>query len=255
MDVHMVRQAENLVPIAKQPTMDFSAFGFDARTLDRTDPLWTSLKGELPKTAQPLLRADTQWLDNFKAKGAWDNSTSNTRNWMNAGQDWGMAQPKTDWFAADAPKTRAGGFPVMVMGLDKERIAVLRGQPDHQVPVNEKSVIRMASDAFAHVSADAEIRLTLTRANGQALPDWLSFDGKTGELTLEPPADAPQELELMLTAKDQDGENTTTVFRIQVIQADPAPQGRMSFSDKLRNASGVTLTSSAPLIGSVLGHA
>jgi hypothetical protein len=144
---------------------------------------------------------------------------------------------------------------VMVMGLDKERIAVLRGQPDHQVPVNEKSVIRMASDAFAHVSADAEIRLTLTRANGQALPEWLSFDGKTGELTLEPPADAPQQLELMLTAKDQDGENATTVFRIQVIQADPAPQGRMSFSDKLRNASGVTLTSSAPLIGSVLGHA
>jgi hypothetical protein len=255
MNVHTVRQAETLVPIAKQPTMDFSAFGFDARSLDHTDPLWTSLKGELPKTAQPVLRADTQWLDNFKAKGAWDNSASNTRNWMNVGQDRDLAQPKVDWFAADAPKTRAGGFPVMVMGLDRERIAVFRGQPDHQVPVNEKSVIRMASDAFAHVSADAEIRLTLTRADGQALPKWLSFDGETGELFLDPPADAPQELELRLTAIDQDGENATTVFRIQVIQADPAPQGRMSFSDKLRNASGVTLTSSAHLIGSVLGHA
>jgi hypothetical protein len=255
MNVHMVRPAETFAPIAKQPTMDFSAFGFDARSLDQPDPLWTSLKGELPKTAQPVLRADTQWLDNLKAKGAWDNSASNTRNWMNAGQDRDLVQPKVDWFAADAPKTRAGGFPVMVMGLDNERIAVLRGQPDHQVPANEKSLIRIATDVFAHTSADAEIRLTLTRANGQALPKWLSFDGETGELFLDPPADAPQELELMLTAIDQDGENATTVFRIQVIQADPAPQGRMSFSDKLRNASGVTLTSSAPLIGSLLGHA
>jgi hypothetical protein len=143
----------------------------------------------------------------------------------------------------------------MVMGLDRERIAVFRGQPDHQVPDNEKSLIRIAADVFAHTSADAEIRLTLTRADGQALPKWLRFDGETGELFLDPPADAPQELELMLTAIDQDGENATTVFRIQVIQADPAPQGRMSFSDKLRNASGVTLTSSAHLIGSVLGHA
>jgi hypothetical protein len=234
--------------------MDFSAFGFDARSLDHADPLWTSLKGELPKTASPLLRADAQWLDNLKAKGAWDSSASNTRNWMQAGQDRELAQPKVDWFAADAPQTRSGGFPVMVMGLDRERIAVLRGQPDHQVLANEKSWLRMATDAFAHTSADAEIRLTLTRADGQALPQWLSFDGETGELVVEPPADAPQELALMLTAIDQDGENTSTVFRIKLIHPDPAPQGRMSFSEKLRNASGVTLTASAPLIGSVLGH-
>lgn len=255
MNVHMVRQAENLVPIAKQPTMDFSAFGFDARSLDHTDPLWTSFKGELPKTGQHLLRADTQWFDSLKAKATWDNSASNTRHWMNAGQDWGMAQPQVNWFAADAPKTSADGFQVMVMGLNKERITVLRGQPDHQIPSNERSVIRIASDVFAHVSADAKIRLTLTRANGQVMPDWLSFDGKTGELVLQPPPDALQELKLMLTAIDQDGENTTTVFRINVIQADPAPQGRMSFSEKLRNANGVTLKSSSALIGSMLGHA
>jgi hypothetical protein len=141
------------------------------------------------------------------------------------------------------------------MVLDFERIAVLRGQPDQQVPVNEKSVIRIASDAFAHASADAEILLTLTRTDGQAMPNWLSFDGETGELVLEPPADAPQELALMLTAIDQDGENTSTVFRIKLIPAEPAPQGRMSFSEKLRHANGVTLTSSTPLNGSMLGHA
>jgi hypothetical protein len=173
---------------------------------------------------------------------------------MNAGQDWGTGPSKADWFAKDTSQTRPAGFPAKVMVLDFERIAVLRGQPDQQVPVNEKSVIRIASDAFAHASADAEILLTLTRTDGQAMPNWLSFDGETGELVLEPPADAPQELALMLTAIDQDGENTSTVFRIKLIPAEPAPQGRMSFSDKLRNASGVTLTSSAPLIGSVLGH-
>jgi hypothetical protein len=235
--------------------MDFSAFGFDARRLDHTDPLWTSLKGELPQPEPSLLRPNTQWLDNQNGKRAWDTGTSNTRNWMNAGQDLGTLQPQANWITADAPKTGSGGFQVVVMSLNSDRIAVLRGQPDQQVPANEKSVIRIASDVFAHASADAEIRLTLTRADGQAMPNWLSFDGQTGELVLEPPADAPQKLELMLTAKDQDGENTTTGFSIQVIQADPAPQGRMSFSDKLRNASGVTLTSSAPLIGSVLGHA
>jgi hypothetical protein len=235
--------------------MDFSAFGFDARSLDQTDALWTSLKGELPKTAPSLLMPNTQWLDNLNGKRAWDTGASSTRNWMNAGQDWGILQPQADWFTADAPKTGSGGFQVVVMSLNSDRIAVLRGQPDQQVPANEKSVIRIAFDVFAHASADAEIRLTLTRADGQAMPNWLSFDGQTGELVLEPPADAPQELELMLTAKDQDGENTTTGFRIKVIQADPAPQGRMSFSEKLRHANGVTLTSSTPLNGSMLGHA
>jgi hypothetical protein len=130
----------------------------------------------------------------------------------------------------------------------------LSGQPDQQVLVNARSLIRIASDAFAHASADAEILLTLQSSDGQPLPNWLSFDGETGELVVEPPADAPQELALMLTATDQDGENTSTVFRIKLIHPDPAPQGRMSFSEKLRNASGVTLTASAPLIGSVLGH-
>ncbi len=234
--------------------IDFSAFGFDARSLDQPDPLWTSLKGELPKPVPSRLSPSTEWLHNQSGKRAWDSGASSTQNWMNAGQDWGQAPQSTEWYSADAPVTRADGFQVVVTRVGDGRIAVLRGQADQQVPAGETSVILIAPDAFAHVSADAEVRLALTLDDGKALPAWVRFNGKTGQLLVQAPADAPEQLVLRLTAMDQDGEAVSTVFRLNISKNQTPPSGRMSFSEKLRSSTSVTLAAPLQQLGAILRH-
>lgn len=234
--------------------IDFSAFGFDARSLDRPDPLWTSLKGELPKPAPSLLSPSTAWLDNQSGKRAWDDGASSTQNWMHAGQDWGQVPQSTEWFTADAPVTRANGFQVVVTRVGNGRIAVLRGQADQLVPAGETSVIVIAPDAFAHVSADAEVQLALSLDDGQALPAWVRFNGKTGQLLVQAPVDAPEQLVLRLTAMDQDGETVTTVFHLNISKNPTPPNGRMSFSDKLRSSASVTLAAPLQQWKTILRH-
>jgi len=239
---------------SEQSQADFSPYGFDPRSLDRPDPMWTSFKGELPKPAPSLLRPDTQWLDRLSGHSTWDRAASTTNDWMNAGQDWQIQQPMSPGFSDDSSMTRADGFPVVVNALSLSRLAVLRGQPDQSVTAGQTSLIQIGPDAFAHVSAEAQVKLTLTLSHGQALPTWARFNGQTGQLLVTPPEGAPQQLVLRLTAQDQDGENVSTNFVLTVQNKDPAPTGRMSFSDKLRHANSVTRAAPVPLIGNILRH-
>jgi hypothetical protein len=234
--------------------IDFSAFGFDARSLDRPDPLWTSFKGELPKLVPSLLSPSTDWLNKQSGKRSWNDGPSTTQNWMNAGEDWGPTPQSTEWLAADGPKTRGDGFQVVVTTLGDGRLAVLRGQADQLVPAGEASLILIAPDAFGHVSADAEVRLALTLDDGKALPAWARFNGKTGQLLVQPPADAPEQLLLRLTAVDQDGETVSTVFRLDIGKNQTPSNGRMSFSEKLRASTSVTLAAPLQQLGAILRH-
>jgi hypothetical protein len=234
--------------------IDFSAFGFDARSLDRPDPLWTSLKGELPKPVPSLLSPSTDWLNKQSGKRSWNDGPSTTQNWMNAGEDWGPTPKSTEWFAADGPMTRGDGFQVVVTRVGDGRLAVLRGQADQLVPAGETSLILIAPDAFGHLSADAEVRLSLTLDDGKALPAWARFNGKTGQLLVQPPADAPEQLLLRLTAVDQDGETVSTVFRLDIGKNQTPSNGRMSFSEKLRASTSVTLAAPLQQLGAILRH-
>jgi hypothetical protein len=173
---------------------------------------------------------------------------------MNAGQDWGQAPQSTDWLAADGRMTREDGFQVVVTRVGDARLAVLRGQADQLVPAGETSLILIASDAFGHVSADAEVRLALTLEDGKALPAWARFNGKTGQLLVQPPTDAPEQLVLRLTAMDQDGETVSTVFRLDIVKNQTPTNGRMSFSEKLRASTSVTRTAPLQQLGAILRH-
>jgi hypothetical protein len=225
--------------------IDFSAFGFDARSLDHPDPLWTSFKGELPKPVPSLLRPSTEWLNNQSGKRSWNDGPSTTQNWMNAGQDWGQAQQSSEWYTTDGPMTRSNGFPVVVTRLAEGRIGVLRGQADQIVPPGETTLVLIAPDAFGHVSEEAQVELSLSLAR---------FNGRTGQLLVQPPEGAQQALELQLTAMDQDGEKATTTFRLTIQPTLSTPEGRMSFSDKLRQSAGVTLSAALFNMGGPLRH-
>jgi siroheme synthase len=233
----------------------FSAFGLDATSLNHTDPRWTSLKGELPQPVPSVLRPDTQWQHKLNGLREWAPQASTTRDWMEAGQDdWGTAQPKTDGGASEGPTTSADGFQVLVNPLNPARLVVLRGQPDQTIVAGQKSLILIAPDVFAHAHAEAQVNLTLTLANGQAAPTWVSMNSQTGQMRVDPSRDAPDQLVLRLTAQDQDGANASTEFALNIQKNKPAPTGRMSFSDKLRQASSVTHATTSPHLGPILRH-
>lgn len=239
---------------AHSEQIDFSAFGFDARSLDTPPAGWTSLKGELPKPAASLLSPNSGWMKRVGGHRAWDAGPSTSQNWMDAGEDWGPALPVSDWFTPEPAVTRADGFPVVVTRLSEGRIGVLRGQTDQTVPVGETSIVLIAPDAFGHVSAEAQVALSLSLADGQALPAWARFNGQTGQLLVQPPDNAQQELELHLTAMDQDGEKVTTTFLLKIKPKLSAPEGRMSFSEKMRQSASVTLSAALFNLGTPLRH-
>jgi hypothetical protein len=133
-------------------------------------------------------------------------------------------------------------------------LVVLRGQPDQNIVAGQKSLILIAPDVFAHVHPEAQVKLSLTLANGQAAPAWIRMNSQTGQMLVDPPTDAPDQLVLRLTAQDQDGADASTEFLLHIQKNDPAPTGRMSFSDKLRQASSVTRATTLPHIGSILRH-
>jgi hypothetical protein len=232
----------------------FSAFGLDARSLNHTDPRWTSLKGELPQALPSVLRPDTRWLHMLSDLNEWDRQTSQTRDWMNAGQDWKVAPLTADGWASEGPTTSSDGFQVLVNPLSPSRLVVLRGQPDQNIIADQKSLILIAPDVFAHAHPEAQVKLSITLANGQAAPAWIRMNSQTGQMLVDPPTDAPDQLVLRLTAQDQDGANASTEFLLNIQKNDPTPTGRQSFSEKLRNASGVTLTHLAPHKRSILRH-
>jgi hypothetical protein len=200
-----------------------------------------------------LLSHGTPWIP-AQAAGTWENKIATTQNWMQAGQDWHVAPLMAIDPAENAPLTRAQGFQVVVMPDSQPGIRVYQGQPDQRVAAAQISLVLISPRAFAHTDDQAEVGLTLKRIDGQDLPAWVRFNGETGQLLLEPPADAPSQLALRLSAQDQNGENVFTDFLITFDKNEPAPTGRMSFSDKLRQANSVTRASTALHMESILRH-
>jgi autotransporter-associated beta strand protein len=162
--------------------------------------------------------------------------------------------------------TRAtpSAFPVSVLPADQAGLRIVK-------PLADQSLARagvafsftIPTDAFAHSEATALIQLSAKLSNGQALPAWLKFDPASGTFTGQPPAELGEPLSISVTARDADGREVTTVFRLtpqglageleprsapeteatkQPLQSKRQPVGRMGFSDQLRAAGRLTAT-------------
>jgi hypothetical protein len=68
--------------------------------------------------------------------------------------------------------------------------------------------------------------------DGEAAPNWVKVDQKTGVITLNPPDVVEGEVVLRLMALDQQGQAAVTVLRIK-ISAEAQSTGRVGLSDKL----------------------
>jgi len=79
------------------------------------------------------------------------------------------------------------------------------------------------ADAFAHTNPRAVVRLSASLANGGALPSWLQFDGVTGRVSGTPPAGFSGIVEIRIVARDEQGREAVTRFRLVVQPTGTAP--------------------------------
>jgi hypothetical protein len=143
--------------------------------------------------------------------------------------------------AATAPigdrLTSPSGFRVVVTPAPTDNLVVFRGVTDQFVESNAPTRISMPYDAFAHSKPDASIQLAALQADGRKLPDWVQFDARTGTFQVIAPAGFKGVLQIKVIARDTEGREVSTMFRMHVGQErDVKPQSRNGLSEQLRVA-------------------
>jgi CshA-type fibril repeat protein len=141
-----------------------------------------------------------------------------------------------DWRTVVHPDTRS-------------QLAVWRGMPDQRVDTDDVAYVSIPWDSFSHTHSDARVTLDATLADGSPLPPWMNLDTRSGVLELVPPPRLEVELAIRLIARDAEGREAATLFRIQVgeraraLNDGAAPTGRAGLSEQLREATRQSPTS------------
>lgn len=82
------------------------------------------------------------------------------------------------------------------------------------LPAAKPGVISLPPGTFVHTTQQDELVYEARQADGTPLPPWMRCDARTGELTLNPPADAQSVLDVVVTARDRDGRTASTSLRV-----------------------------------------
>jgi hypothetical protein len=135
--------------------------------------------------------------------------------------------------------TRSGqnAFRIVVAKAGEASLFVFRGVPDQDFEPGRIVSFRIPADAFVHTSERAVVTLRATLLDGRPLPKWLRFDPSTGEFDGKPPAGAPRLLSVLVLAKDSEGREASTIFRIRFDRTEARREsGRAGLSERLRMA-------------------
>jgi len=144
--------------------------------------------------------------------------------------------PDSSLVAGEADKSTAAGFPVerllpaqagiiRVSDLDDlskfvgagQSLFVYRGIPDMQLLGDGSASLLVPRDAFAHTDPQAIVLLEARLANGEPLPEWLTFESLRGEFVVGSPPDGLEGVtEVEVTARDTQGREAHAFFALQV---------------------------------------
>jgi len=153
----------------------------------------------------------------------------------------------TGAIADSARLTRGDGdhFPIVVTGNAQtngaQGLMLNRGMADQVVDATARAEILVPADAFAATDPGASIQLSAAQANGRPLPNWVSFDARTGKFTVQAPKGVTGELSIRLVARDARGHEAVTVFKVRVggkgdLHTSSHGSGRSAFSEQIRLA-------------------
>ena len=115
-----------------------------------------------------------------------------------------------------------------------DRLFVYKGIGGTASEIGQMLEYRVPKDAFAHTNAASVVQLEASLANGQPLPEWLDFDPTSGAFSGKPPSDASRILVIKVTARDDQGRETSTTFTIRI--EGQQTQSRVSGADRLADA-------------------
>ncbi len=150
-----------------------------------------------------------------------------------------------DPFALDHPAgdaigellTTPSGFRVVVNPAPTDSLIVFRGITDQFVETSGPSRFALPYDAFAHSRSDATILLSALQADGRKLPEWVQFDPRTGTFQVSAPVGFKGILQIKVIARDGEGREVSTMFRMHVGQERNAtPVSRHGLSEQLKLA-------------------
>jgi hypothetical protein len=142
--------------------------------------------------------------------------------------------------------TRSEGFRTVVVKADEPALVVFRGVPDQYTESGTRISLAVPADAFAHTQPKEVVRLAATLQDGRPLPAWVQFNAQTGQFSGEVPAGTVGELRIKVIARDMQGREATSLFRVNIgvvgngaVEKDggKAPAGKTGLSDQLRQRS------------------
>jgi len=123
----------------------------------------------------------------------------------------------------------------LIVEGEGERLLPFRGMTDQYARFGSQGEFSVPWDAFAHTKPDAIVLLVAKLADGSELPAWIQLGRRTGIFSYQAPAGFQGELEIELMARDTEGREATTLFKLAI--GEPArPAGRAGLSEQLRLA-------------------
>lgn len=132
-----------------------------------------------------------------------------------------------------------GNFSVVISPNGLSGLTILRGMADQSFTPSDRLSFTFPADAFGHSDPQPGIVLKATKADGRALPTWLTFNSATGLFEGTPPPGFKGELAIKVTAKDSSGHQAEVIFRVKAQSGRTSaevPHGRSGLSEQLRSA-------------------
>jgi hypothetical protein len=112
-------------------------------------------------------------------------------------------------------------------------LAVSQRIADQFIEGNNPGVFSLPADSFTHTQADAIITISAMLANGKELPNWIEFDSRSNTFKVTPPQGFKNELQIKVIARDNDGREVSTMFKLNVGRDKVSMHSRSSLSEQI----------------------
>jgi hypothetical protein len=159
-------------------------------------------------------------------------------------------------------------FRIAVARADEPSLSRFFGVPDQNFDVGARVRFQLPADAFLHTKENAVVRLIAEQVQGSSvtvlglvgdaavsgegvptrldedvqvgpLPSWLTFNATAGVFEGVAPPGAPQEIAIRVTARDDEGREASTIFRIKLTAGQRISiLSRDSFEEQVKQLAG-----------------
>ncbi|MDE8741999.1 Ig-like domain-containing protein [Pectobacterium polaris] len=157
---------------------------------------------------------------------------------------WLVFNPQTQTFSGTPQNADVGSLAIRITATDKNSVSV---SSDFTVVVNNVNdaptttgisnqtvngdgafSFQVPANTFSDIDVGDTLRLSATRADGSALPAWVSFDPATGTFSGSPGRANSGDLSILVTATDAAGASVSTTFVLRVLPS-TQPDGDPEF--------------------------